>query len=58
MGTTTINKVVAPADWMKFQVWYKLACTSSNLTAEEAYKSLGYKIPTTDENKRIKKAVK
>ena len=45
MRRESINKAVAPKEWLKFKRWFKAACTSSQMTAEEAYKSLGYTLP-------------
>lgn len=38
----SINKTVAPKKWTDFKRWYKAACNLPDVTAEEAYKSLGY----------------
>ena len=51
----SINKSAAPTEWLKFKRWYKAACNLP-LSAEEAFTSLGYKVPKND-NKRIKKEV-
>lgn len=47
MQEWSINKAVAPEKWIDFKRWFKAACNLSNkgVTAEEAYKSLGYKVP-------------
>ena len=44
-GDISINKAAAPKDWGEFKRWYKAACSSLDLSAEDAYKSLGYKVP-------------
>ena len=52
----SINKNLAPSDYKKFKRWYKTAC-SLDMTADEAYKSLGYKLPKKDvrEDSPVKK---
>lgn len=41
----SINKKLAPKKWEDFKRWYKAACNLPDISAEEAYKSLGYKVP-------------
>jgi len=47
METVHINKALAPKKWTEFKRWYKLACSSCSLSAEDAYKKLGYVRKTT-----------
>lgn len=51
MGKVTINKVVAPKEWGKFKKWFKLL-HNADTTAEDAYLSLGYKLPKPKEDVR------
>jgi hypothetical protein len=58
MANWGINKSVAPKGWTDFKRWYPLACNLPNVSAEEAFKSLGYKLPTDDDDKPVKKKLK
>lgn len=46
----TINKNIAPSDFKKFKRWFKTAC-SLDVSPEEAFESLGYKVPKKDVRK-------
>ena len=52
----SINKKVAPSNWLKFRRWFKAACNLP-MSAEEAFNSLGYKVPVKNGSKRAKKKV-
>jgi hypothetical protein len=41
----TINKDIAPKTFKEFDKWYKLACHISGVSSEEAFKSIGGKVP-------------
>jgi hypothetical protein len=59
MEKWTINKNVAPKKWTDFKRWYKAACNLPDVTAEEAFQSLGYKLPKKDvTDKPIEKKLK
>ena len=53
----SINKNAAPNKWTDFKRWYKAACNLPDVTAEQAFESLGYKVPKKDEDKRVKKEI-
>lgn len=44
----SIDKNLAPKDFKKFKRWYKAACNFKDVSVEEAYKSLGYKLPESN----------
>lgn len=44
----TINKDIAPKTFKEFDKWYKLACHIPGVSSEEAFLSLGYKLPKKD----------
>lgn len=44
----SINKDVAPKTFKEFGKWYKLACHIPDVSVEEAFQSLGYKLPKKD----------
>ena len=44
----TINKSIAPKTFKEFGKWYKSACHIPNVSVEEAWVSLGYKLPKKD----------
>jgi len=55
-----INKSVAPKDWDKFKAWFKKNLPNFPASVEDAYKSLGHKIPEKmkDDNIGSKKKIK